>query len=632
MNLSALGKKIFKSRFSIVTIGILVLGVFFAVFYSQQRQETRSRATGTSTMALNTNTIYAQGAQLYMNGQPYRFTGVNAYHLATDYSINFGCGPSTSDSDIDNFFAGLRPNSMVRFWAFQAQAYNKNTGQIDYRAIDRVVNTAARYNQRLVMVLGNHQNACDAFTKNEQWYSTGYRQPYGTTANPLPYWDWMRQTVQRYATSPAVGMWEPINEPETPGSSGCSATAAQTLRSFFDAVGGEIKTLDPNHLVSSGVLGTNQCGAVGTSYQTLHQSPGIDVASYHDYGEPSTSLPAILQTRLNQMTAIGKPLFIGEIGTLARDNTANCQTISQRRNLIQAKMDAQFAAGIAGYLAWDWSPTSPGSCDYEFTSSDPLMILLRNYPLSTPTDQPPTSTPTPTPTRTPSPTHVPTSTPTRIPTPTPTRVPTPTPTRVPTPTRIATPTPTSLPSLTPVPGPTSLAVNLLLHGLGRGGDSSNPQSGGNANPLRKTRQVKIELFNSQNQQSLTKEGSMTFDSSSGSFKGNIDLGSSFSTEVYNIKVKSDQYLKTLVPGIQSITQRQTNTLPQTILTSGDINNDNWIDIADYNILLDCYSDLTPAKNCSDPAKKLSADITDDGNVNQFDYNLFLRELTNRHGE
>lgn len=48
--------------------------------------------------------------------------------------------------------------------------------------------------------------------------------------------------------------------------------------------------------------------------------------------------------------------------------------------------------------------------------------------------------------------------------------------------------------------------------------------------------------------------------------------------------------------------------------------------------MDCYSDIAPAISYIDPAKKLRADITDDGNVNQFDYNLFLRELTNISGE
>ncbi len=179
---------------------------------------------------------------------------------------------------------------------------------------------------------------------------------------------------------------------------------------------------------------------------------------------------------------------------------------------------------------------------------------------------------------------------------------------------------------------TSISLNLLLHGLGKGGDSANPNGGGTAAPRRSQRSVAIEVLDSQNKLVLTKEGTVNFDSSVGNFKGDVDLGTEVPTGAYTVKVKADQFLKALGPGIQSFTQGQINILPQMTLTSGDMNNDNKIDILDYNTLADCYSDTLPAQNCSDPAKKLSADITDDGSVNQFDYNLFLRELTNIHGQ
>ena len=212
----------------------------------------------------------------------------------------------------------------------------------------------------------------------------------------------------------------------------------------------------------------------------------------------------------------------------------------------------------------------------------------------------------------------------------------------PSPTSPTTPAPTNAPTLqptippsptpTPPPGSTSLSLNLLLHGIGKGGDSANPNAGGNTNPLRPQRNVKVEVFNSQNQLVLTKDSLVTYNSSNGSFTGTVDLGSAFASGIYAVKLKSDQFLRKLVPGIQNLTRGQANTLPQTTLTTGDMNNDNKIDVLDYNLLMDCFSDLTPARNCTDQTKKTSADLTDDGSVNQFDYNLFLRELTNISGE
>ena len=223
--------------------------------------------------------------------------------------------------------------------------------------------------------------------------------------------------------------------------------------------------------------------------------------------------------------------------------------------------------------------------------------------------------PTPTPTVTPLPTTVPTAEPT----------PTNAPSATPVPTNVLEPTPTI------VPGATSFNVTLLLHGIGKGGDSVNPLALGNLNPLRPQRTVSFEVYNAQNQLATTQDGTVTYDSVSGSFKGVIDMGTILTTGPYTVKVKSDQFLKNLFPGIQNITQGTTNVLPQIALINGDINGDNIVNLLDYNELMGCYSDLLPPTNC--PAgSEITSDLNDDGAVNQFDYNLFLRELNNRGGQ
>ena len=62
------------------------------------------------------------------------FTGFNAYELATDWGTNAGCGGMATTAQIDTFFGSLRPDSLVRFWAFQgSMATNVNTGQLDWQ-------------------------------------------------------------------------------------------------------------------------------------------------------------------------------------------------------------------------------------------------------------------------------------------------------------------------------------------------------------------------------------------------------------------------------------------------------------------------------------------------------------------
>jgi len=337
--------------------------------------------------------VGANGSQLTLGGAPYRFTGINAYGLATDWSVNYGCGAMVDDQALDAFFASLRPGSMVRLWAFQRQVYNKYTNQIDFSPLDRVVNAAARRGQRVILSLANQWTDCDdGFVKVENWYAGGYRVAASTDgASPLSYWDYLHQIVPRYAGTPTVGMWELVNEPEAritnpDGSPGCTETAAGTLRSFFDTVGGEVHRLDPAHLISSGVIGSGQCGSQGDSYRTLHASPGIDVASYHDYMHDDEPMPGDiwngLQVRLDQARALNKPLIVGEAGILASDSAGGCVTTTQRRDELRAKLDAQFPAGVSGVLPWAEEYATPAACSYGIVGgTDPTAAMLHDYPL-----------------------------------------------------------------------------------------------------------------------------------------------------------------------------------------------------------------------------------------------------------
>ena len=202
---------------------------------------------------------------------------------------------------------------------------------------------------------------------------------------------------------------------------------------------------------------------------------------------------------------------------------------------------------------------------------------------------------------------------------------------VPTNTPTLTPTPTNTP--TPTPVSTKVSMSLLLHGLGKAGDAAKPGAtgGGNTNPLHPQRTVTVQVFNAQNQLVVTKQGQVNYNTTTGSFKGTVDLGTTITNGIYTVKVKTNQFLNTLIPGIQSITAGSTHQLPEVSMINGDINNDNVLNILDYTILLGCYSDFQPPASCT-TQNKVMADLNDDGDVNQFDYNLFLRELTNVSGK
>jgi hypothetical protein len=147
--------------------------------------------------------------------------------------------------------------------------------------------------------------------------------------------------------------------------------------------------------MGSGMVGGGQCGTEGGDYQYVHQSWGIDVASYHDYGADNNPMPGDrrngLKARLDQAAAAGKPIIVGEVGIRA-GNSGPCVSLSDRAAWMNAKMDGEFNAvgrygageNISGFTPWDFWPDHPnGTCEYEnVTFGDPLIRALNQYPIA----------------------------------------------------------------------------------------------------------------------------------------------------------------------------------------------------------------------------------------------------------
>ena len=72
------------------------------------------------------------------------------------------------------------------------------------------------------------------------------------------------------------------------------------------------------------------------------------------------------------------------------------------------------------------------------------------------------------------------------------------------------------------------------------------------------------------------------------------------------------------------------------LITGNINNlgisENKIDVMDYNILLSCSIYSQDPKACGqDPNYPTYSDLNDDGIVNEDDFTLWLKEVSNQEG-
>ncbi|HSA84306.1 MAG TPA: hypothetical protein VLF20_05500, partial [Patescibacteria group bacterium] len=196
---------------------------------------------------------------------------------------------------------------------------------------------------------------------------------------------------------------------------------------------------------------------------------------------------------------------------------------------------------------------------------------------------------------------------------------------------------------------TTLNLDLLLHGIGKAGDNVNPgEDGGGTKPpvlkhLQRLVVVKlVQVGDEEDKEYVIPDVLVTYDTTKGSFIGQATFVGTdeefadFESGPHAIIVKFPQSLSGIVPpGYRTITKGIVNNIPQFSLETGDINiegeNYDKRNIADYNLLLECYEDFEPASPDCTATEKAQADIDDDGKVNYTDLTLFLRELSTQGG-
>lgn len=174
----------------------------------------------------------------------------------------------------------------------------------------------------------------------------------------------------------------------------------------------------------------------------------------------------------------------------------------------------------------------------------------------------------------------------------------------------------------------SLSFTVLLHNIGKSGDSINENKFqfSNQNPAHPSKPITVELIGTEGS-TIIRTGSIIYAPDNGNFIGNINLGSGIQKNTYQVKIKSPQYLRRSF-GVHEIESGKSIIFPEATFVVGDINNDNKLNTLDYNLFLKCY----PQNNTCTEEERTLSDFNDDGKVDFTDFNLFSREFGVREGE
>lgn len=167
---------------------------------------------------------------------------------------------------------------------------------------------------------------------------------------------------------------------------------------------------------------------------------------------------------------------------------------------------------------------------------------------------------------------------------------------------------------------TSLNVSVKIPGIGSG-QRENP------NPTRRERSAEVWLALNELQARgggyvpLYRQVDLIFDGNT--FTGSLDLAD-IQSGSYLVRVKLDNTLVKSIADV-SITGGTSNDLSMVTLVSGDLNNDNRINIQDFSILISCFG----SRQCRPEIRKTLSDFNGDGRISGIDYSRLITNFFQR---
>lgn len=396
--------------------------------------------------------VYVEGDKLKLNGGDFYFSGANTYamlyspdeaeeilRVAKDLGLNairfWGFWDGEEPTYDQEGEQSLPAGGTDRWGRPVLQSKPREYNELAFRNFDQAIYLAHLYGVKLVIPLLNEWDEFGGLKQYMKW--AGIEVPDLVTgcgpdgedvcfyANEEAikavrykffaecqeckdiYFDFVHQVLNRvntitgvkYKDDPAIMIWEVMNEPRV-GPWGYDQTAT-VIRDFLQEGAEFIKSIDQNHLVSTGeegfffegeyehymglvddgaggaggsAGGGNKTGygwdtapGEGTSFVLNAQIPAVDIATYHAWpfnwnkaaemwgeaypGRIDEFMTEWVDSHAAAAKEIGKPVFLGEFGwqILRREGS----DVADRDKILQAVYDRVIATDTAGIMYWN---------------------------------------------------------------------------------------------------------------------------------------------------------------------------------------------------------------------------------------------------------------------------------------
>ncbi|QAY77330.1 cellulase family glycosylhydrolase [Sphingosinicella sp. BN140058] len=385
--------------------------------------------TGPGGAAGSSRFVRADGTRFRVGDEIYRYAGANIWYAAY-LGANAAYGnrdrlkrelDSMAALGIDNLrilgSAELSPlkNSITPGFRTETANYNETL----LTGLDFALAEMGKRGMKAVIYLTNFWEWSGGMMTYLYWTNGGRYINMNDPAHPWPefadmnaafytsdaaiglYHDYVRAVVGRtnsltgirYADDPAIMAWQLANEPRPAGS---EAVGRPNLPAFYAWIGKTanlIKSIDPNHLVSTGSEGLQGCHSDAQCVISAHEPAGVDYLTTHiwplnwtwvdsadlpgTYDAGAGKVRTYIADHIALATRLGKPLVIEEFG-FPRDrglfDPASSTSFKDRfyRLIYDSVLaDAKNGGPTAGSNFWAWGGEGRASSpDHRFQPGD----------------------------------------------------------------------------------------------------------------------------------------------------------------------------------------------------------------------------------------------------------------------